>query len=80
MFLKSSKTHWVCSIPVRVTFDESRKHRRYVVSEFLFSPILVLVFIWSLFSDIGLYRGAIVRTGGSHLRIGGAPSAKYSET
>ena len=46
------------SIPVRVTFDESRKQRRYVVSEFLFSPILFLVFIWSLFSDNGLYSGA----------------------
>ena len=46
------------SIPVRVTFDDARKQRRYVVSEFLFSPILVLVFIWSLFSDNRLYSGA----------------------
>jgi len=55
---KAAERLGIFSIPVRVTFDDAWKQRRYVVSEFLFSPILVLVFIWSLFSDNRLYSGA----------------------
>ena len=36
MFIKSSKTHWGCSIPVRVTSVRTRKQRNIAVSEFCF--------------------------------------------